>query len=425
MANRYAGTPLSSEWDSVQRRRAVNKALLEQAMNTPGGTEFVRGGRVGPTQAVPYSWGTGAAQLGKALIARMGEKKAKEQEQAIAEKYSAGQAEGVQKVMEALQGRGNTSQYGPQVPVEPDRDKAAMILANDPYLQNNDVAKALINSGAYGKSGSNRAYSKVIYDEDGNAISYNARTGEATPIEVGGKGVQDPRYTPGSQYNLNRAKQLGTGQAENLTDPVTARNVRQAESDVDLAMKPEIKKQTDLAERSAEKIITKPKIESAISAAETKTSMLDDLIDKAEDQASRWTTGFVGGMVKTVPGTPAYDLTQTLSTIKANIGFDKLQEMRNNSPTGGALGQVSEFENKLLQDVWGALEQSQTEGQFKENLQRVKKQTKESWSRINKAYEADYGKPYSEAKKENKAQPEGVPPELWDIMTPEERAAWQ
>jgi len=230
MANRYAGTPLSSEWDSVQRRRAVNKALLEQAMNTPGGTEFVRGGRVGPTQAVPYSWGTGAAQLGKALIARMGEKKADEQEKALAEKYSAGQTEGTQKVMEALQGRGNAGQYGPQVPVEPDRDKAAMILANDPYLQNNDVAKALLNSGAYGGKGRG-GYSKTFEGEDGRMYSMDMRDPNAQPRLLAGEGgepLYSPKYTPRAIYNQSRADQLGTGGAELETDPATASAVEAA-----------------------------------------------------------------------------------------------------------------------------------------------------------------------------------------------------
>ena len=57
MANRYAGTPLSAEWDAVQRRRAINQALLEQAMTTPGGTEYVRGGRLGAYSGSPLQLG--------------------------------------------------------------------------------------------------------------------------------------------------------------------------------------------------------------------------------------------------------------------------------------------------------------------------------------------------------------------------------
>ena len=73
-----------------------------------------------------------------------------------------------------------------------------------------------------------------------------------------------------------------------------------------------------------------------------------------------------------IPGTKAHDVARTLDTIKANIGFDKLQAMRAASPTGGALGQVSERENVLLQSTFGSLAQSQSEDQFKRNLQRLR-----------------------------------------------------
>ena len=72
-----------------------------------------------------------------------------------------------------------------------------------------------------------------------------------------------------------------------------------------------------------------------------------------------------------VPGTKAHDLSERLGTIKANIGFDRLQAMRDASPTGGALGQVSEFENKMLQATYGALTQSQSKKDVLFNLRRL------------------------------------------------------
>lgn len=74
---------------------------------------------------------------------------------------------------------------------------------------------------------------------------------------------------------------------------------------------------------------------------------------------------------KHLPGTPAYDAAQLLNTIKANVGFDRLQEMRASSPTGGALGPVSDFENQLLQSTVGSLDQAQTQEQLTRNLRRV------------------------------------------------------
>ena len=46
--------------------------------------------------------------------------------------------------------------------------------------------------------------------------------------------------------------------------------------------------------------------------------------------------------------------------------------MRQASPTGAALGSVTERELSLLQATTGNLEQSQTAAQFKDNLRRLK-----------------------------------------------------
>jgi hypothetical protein len=81
--------------------------------------------------------------------------------------------------------------------------------------------------------------------------------------------------------------------------------------------------------------------------------------------------GAVGGLLSNIPGTSAYDASQLLMTIQANVGFDRLQQMREASPTGGALGAVSDFENRQLQATLGNLSQSQSQSQFLRNLERL------------------------------------------------------
>lgn len=83
------------------------------------------------------------------------------------------------------------------------------------------------------------------------------------------------------------------------------------------------------------------------------------------------TTGAVGAFLSRIPGTASANMRFLLDTIKANIGFEKLQEMRAASPKGGALGQVSERENDLLQATLGSLDQAQTQEQFTFNLKRI------------------------------------------------------
>ena len=72
-----------------------------------------------------------------------------------------------------------------------------------------------------------------------------------------------------------------------------------------------------------------------------------------------------------IPGTAGHDIAKRIDTLQAISGFQKLNEMRQQSPTGGALGQVSERELKFLQSVIGSLELSQSKPQFLENLSRV------------------------------------------------------
>lgn len=104
-------------------------------------------------------------------------------------------------------------------------------------------------------------------------------------------------------------------------------------------------------------------------------NIVTDDIDRAIkliDTAKLPTTGSTGALLSNIGGTAARDVRALVDTVKANAGFAELQKMRQNSPTGGALGQVSEREIAYLQATIGNLEQSQSVEQFKYNLRRVK-----------------------------------------------------
>lgn len=81
--------------------------------------------------------------------------------------------------------------------------------------------------------------------------------------------------------------------------------------------------------------------------------------------------GPVAGQAVNIPGTPAWQLDQMLQSVKANASFDRLQAMRNASPTGGALGQVSDREMALLQSSLGTLDVRQPKEQLEQNIKRV------------------------------------------------------
>jgi hypothetical protein len=90
-------------------------------------------------------------------------------------------------------------------------------------------------------------------------------------------------------------------------------------------------------------------------------------------------TGMTAYLSKHVPGTGAYDLDQVLESVRANVGFKQLTDMRNASPTGGALGQVSDRENKLLQAIKGTLVTSVSPAIIRDNLLRLKELFLDAW----------------------------------------------
>lgn len=85
-------------------------------------------------------------------------------------------------------------------------------------------------------------------------------------------------------------------------------------------------------------------------------------------------TGLFGYAMSHVAGTDAHDTKNAIDTIEASIGFDRLQKMRDDSPTGGALGQVSNIELALLRQSLGSLKQSSSRAQFVKNLNSIETQ---------------------------------------------------
>lgn len=111
--------------------------------------------------------------------------------------------------------------------------------------------------------------------------------------------------------------------------------------------------------------------ESQVQKADIVTQDIDRVLSKVTS-APGSTTGIGGAIMQNIPGSTAKDTSALLDTIKANVGFEQLTAMRAASPTGGALGAVSERENALLQSVLGSVEQSQSAEQLTYNLKRLK-----------------------------------------------------
>jgi hypothetical protein len=124
----------------------------------------------------------------------------------------------------------------------------------------------------------------------------------------------------------------------------------------------------DLKERAAERTDKK---DAAKQAALSHAGKVLGDVSAAATLVSGPTTGLVGKGASFIPGTDAYNLNQRLLTIKANLGFDRLQQMRDASPTGGALGQVAVQELQALQATIGSLELGQDKKELTNNLNKI------------------------------------------------------
>jgi hypothetical protein len=239
-------------------------------------------------------------------------------------------------------------------------------------------------AGAFGKTGA------IVQGSDGSFYSVQFGAGgqrKIEKLEVGGSpqaaganGTEVPAAPP-IALTPSRGVEF---QGDTAFDKATGAPVRNIASNIAGGEKAKV-----VGRETGQGQMNLPKSQIALEQSKIQNDSVDASIDQALKQADNYTTGFTGAITSNIPGTKAHDLANTLSSIKANLGFDKLQALRDSSPTGGALGQVSEQENRLLQSVWGSVEQSQSSAQLKENLGKVKALRQRFQALKQQAYDMD------------------------------------
>jgi hypothetical protein len=118
-------------------------------------------------------------------------------------------------------------------------------------------------------------------------------------------------------------------------------------------------------------------------------NLIADLTTLQNHEGLASITGGIEGRLLSVRGksTAAQAL---LDKILAKGQFRSLQELRNASPTGGAVGNVSDAEGKALRDSFGALNQAQSEEDFKDQIGAVIKDLQFSKQNIQGAFDETY-----------------------------------
>lgn len=137
----------------------------------------------------------------------------------------------------------------------------------------------------------------------------------------------------------------------------------------------------------------------ARSAAEAAKAKYDSTIAVAKRLlANPALDGILGNIQGNIPDTALSVLSQNAANALSDYnnlltiaGFQELQTMRDNSPTGGALGQVSDSENKMLQQSAFASSRTQSEAKFRRSLLDYIAKLEGSRDRVLRAYTDQFG----------------------------------
>jgi hypothetical protein len=115
-----------------------------------------------------------------------------------------------------------------------------------------------------------------------------------------------------------------------------------------------------------------------------------DSVDELIGKVSNWTAGW-GSTLANAPATDARDFKAALDTLKANVAFNELTQMREASKTGGALGSVAVRELQLLEATLGALDQAQSPDALRQQLGKVKESV-QRWEQVKSGGQATTGR---------------------------------
>ena len=112
--------------------------------------------------------------------------------------------------------------------------------------------------------------------------------------------------------------------------------------------------------------------ESKVDKAMALTQDLNLLEEKAASMAPG-VSGAVGRIVaEQIPATPQAENKEIIDRVISTLTLENLQAMRNNSPTGAALGNVSDKDTGLMRDSATSLRNAQSPESFKRELIRLK-----------------------------------------------------
>lgn len=159
----------------------------------------------------------------------------------------------------------------------------------------------------------------------------------------------------------------------------------------------------------AKRTLDLPTAKVRVAATDQKLNSLSDLAKQLQGDENLWKAVGPGQAISMIPGTDGARIRAQLNTLKSKVGFAVLQDMRDSSKTGGALGNISNQENKYLQNALSALDANLSPKDFRDQLQVLIDYVDGSRQRVHQAFMETYPE-LAQEKPAAGAPPAGGPP---------------
>lgn len=175
-----------------------------------------------------------------------------------------------------------------------------------------------------------------------------------------------PERKMGADITQSGASAANAAASAEETKALLPSKVRKAEADAAVA---EAEAETKVAK-------TEDRNAAALRSFRGVLDAIDDVAVDSDDGGGWFETGTTGSVMRDYGpkgGTAAADLAAKVKTIDANSAFAELQKMRENSPTGGALGNITIPELDLLKSTIASIDPNLSQPEFLRQLTKAKK----------------------------------------------------
>lgn len=139
-----------------------------------------------------------------------------------------------------------------------------------------------------------------------------------------------------------------------------------------------------------ERAIDQPAAASRVQAQTMPLDALSDTVDRLLKMPGLDEITGIRSALPIIPGTERANAAAQFDTLKSKVAQTVLQMYRQMSQTGGAVGQVSNFEQQMFQNNLAALDRAQTPEEFRNQLGLIKQFVANSKKNIADAYTRQY-----------------------------------